>query len=509
MADPRYRNTRSLLYRIVLLIVLLGAASGIGYLFRYIGFHETNIVLVYLLAVLLTAWVTQGYAFGIVASVIATLLFNYLFTEPYFTLNVNDPSYFITFAVMTITSLVTSTLTSHVKKNAQAAVEKELETKAVYDLTNHLTDAKDIHDIAVITVKAISGYFFCKAGLLCYDADGVLEQSFIQHVKPDEYVYREVEDIIEYAHRIDSVRTGYDIGPEFYDWPIYGRENILGVIRIPKERAAQMNEPQARLLRSMIESTALAMDRYWSAEQRIKLRDETIQERSRGNLLRAISHDLRTPLSGIIGTSEMLMGMTKSDDPRYSLAEGIYKDADWLHSLVENILNLTRLQDGKLVIEKQLEAVEEVVGGSVNRIAQRSPDSEIAVSVPSDLMLVPMDAKLIEQVLINLLDNAVKNSPKANEISVTVSKDEDNRLAVFSVKDMGTGIAESDLPHIFQIFYTARSKTTDSRQGIGLGLSICEAIIKAHGGNIEAHNRTDGPGAEFVFSLPLEVTDNE
>jgi two-component system sensor histidine kinase KdpD len=504
------KNSRqSIVFRIIAMIALLSAASGLGYLFRSINFHETNIVLLYLLAVLLTAWLSQGYILGIVASVIATALFNYLFTQPYFTFAVYDPSYFITFAIMTITALVTSTLTSLVKKNAAAAVEKELETKAVYTLTNLLTDAKDIHDISAITVRALSEYFACKAALLCYDADGIPEQSYLQHATSTVDVHRKLDDITEYIHRINSVRTGFDIGPEFYDWPIYGRENILGVVRIPKEKAAQMNESQSRLLRSMIESTALAMDRFRSAEQRIKLRDETDRERFRGNLLRAISHDLRTPLSGIIGTAEMLMGMTQPDDPRYSLAEGIYKDADWLHSLVENILSLTRLQDGRLAIKKQLEAVEEVVGAAVSHISQRSPEHEVTVNVPYDLMLVPMDAKLIQQVLINLLDNAVKNTPKANEICISVIKEDADRFAVFSVRDRGTGISESDLPHIFQMFYTTRTGAADSRQGIGLGLSICEAIIKAHGGSIEAHNRSDGSGAEFVFKLPMEVVENE
>jgi two-component system sensor histidine kinase KdpD len=198
-------------------------------------------------------------------------------------------------------------------------------------------------------------------------------------------------------HRIESLRTGFDIGAEFADWPIYGRESILGVIRIPNERDRSMSEVQKRLLRSMIESAALAMDRFRSAEQRIKSRDETEKERYRATLLRAISHDIRTPLSGMIGTTEMLMGMTEVDDPRYELIRGIQKSADWLHSLVENILNLTRLQDGKLSVNKQQEAVEEVIGGAISHIAARAPEHEISVSVPDELLLVPMDANSLSK----------------------------------------------------------------------------------------------------------------
>jgi two-component system sensor histidine kinase KdpD len=509
VTEQRIGNTQNFVFRAFLMVALLAAASAIGYLFRFIGFPETNIVIVYLLAVLMTAWLTHGFVLGILASVIATFAFNYFFTEPYFTFTVNEPSYIITFIIMTITALVTSTLTSHVKLSALSAREKEMETKAVYNLTNHLTDAKDIHDIARIAVDAISNCFFCKAALLCFDENGIPEQFFIQQVSSEKQVRRKVQDTAEIKHQIENLRTGYDIGPKFYDWPIYGIESILGIIRIPKENASIMNDAQKRLLRSMIESTALAMDRYRSAEQRIKLREETIQERYRGNLLRAISHDLRTPLSGIIGTSEMLIDMTRPDDPRYALAEGIHKEADWLHSLVENILSLTRLQDGRLVLNKQMEAVEEVIGGAVNHIAQQSPEHEITVSVPDELLLVPMDVKLIEQVLVNLLDNATKHTPKENEISVSVIEDVYKNLVIFSVRDRGAGISISDLPYIFQMFHTSHAKHADAGHGIGLGLAICDAIIKAHGGDIEAHNRTDGQGAEFIFTLPMEGTENE
>jgi two-component system sensor histidine kinase KdpD len=149
--------------------------------------------------------------------------------------------------------------------------------------------------------------------------------------------------------------------------------------------------------------------------------------------------------------------------------------------------------------------VEEVVGGAVNHITQRSPGHEIIINIPSELFLVPMDAKLIEQVLINLLDNSIKHTPSGNDISVTVTKDERTDFAVFTVADRGEGIAEADLPNIFQMYYTSRTKHADAQHFIGLGLAICDAIVKAHGGNIEAHNRSDGEGAEFIFTLPTGV----
>ena len=288
------------------------------------------------------------------------------------------------------------------------------------------------------------------------------------------------------------------------DEPIQGQERILGVIRIPKEFFLAMTKEQHRLLDSMVENTALAMDRLFATEQYLRSTEEANQERFRSNLLQAISHDLRTPLSGILGTAEILMDMTSHNPACYSLAEGIHKEADWLHALVENILSLTRIQNKPLSLHKQLEAAEEIVGSAVSHIQRRYPSQNITVTVPDSCLLVPMDAKLIAQVLMNLLDNAVKHSQLDGEIHLSVAKSADHNWAIFSVTDEGEGIAASDLPYIFQIFYTTSAKHMDASHGMGLGLPICQAIVKAHGGEMHIHNREHAAGVEVTFQLPLK-----
>ena len=191
---------------------------------------------------------------------------------------------------------------------------------------------------------------------------------------------------------------------------------------------------------------------------------------------------------------------TDKDDLRYEIAAGVYQDADWLHSLVENILNLTKLHDGHVNISKEKEAVEEVIAAAIMVMEKRCPDRNIMVSIPEDLVMVPMDAKLISQVLINLLDNAVKHTPKDKEISVSANLLEED--VEFIVADRGNGISENDLPNVFQMFYTTRGKSSDSQRGMGLGLSICQSIVEAHGGKIYVRNRKNG-GTEFIFTLPL------
>ena len=485
-------------------VAFVCAATGIGWVFRLLQFPEINIVVVYILSVILTARFTDGYLWGILATVLSNCTFNIFFTHPYYTMSVDDPTYLITFAIMAITSIITSALTSKAKKMTAEAIRNEQESSALYYLTSHLADAESKDQIAGITVETVSRIMDCKAACLCADDRGKLERTFIQQKSGSEQIRRSVYNPDEIQNRIGNLRTDYDIGDEFYDWPIYGSESVLGVLRIPKERAEVLTEQQNKLLHSMIESTALAMDRLRVMKERIRSREEATQERYRGNLLRAISHDLRTPLAGIMGTSEMIMDMTDKSDVRYDLAEGIYKDADWLHALVENILSLTRLQDGRLMLHKEPAPVEEVIGVVVAAMEKRTPEREITVHIPDEILMVPMDARLIGQVLTNLLDNAVKHTQPKEEISVTVSKDSQRQMVVFTVADRGTGIAAQDLPNIFQMFYTTKSKGPDAKHGIGLGLAICESIVTAHGGTINAHNQEHGKGAVFTFTLPLE-----
>jgi len=341
--------------RAVLTAGVFAAVTSLGFAFYDADFLDIAIALAYFLAVIVTAWLTDSFAFSLLATVSATAAFNFFFTDPYFSFNVYNRGYITTFITISAGALLSGALILHARRSALIARQKEAET---------------------------------------------------------------------------------------------------------------------------------ATERY------------------RANLLRSISHDIRTPLAAMIGTAEMLNGMTGPDDPRRGLICDIQSEADWLRSLVENILNLTRLQDGPASLLKQPEAAEEVVGEAIRHIKQRSPDHKITVHMPEALLLAPMDAKLIRQVLINLLDNAVRHTAPEDAISVTVENT--GAAARFSVLDEGPGIGESDLPNVFQTFYTTRAGHADAGPGVGLGLAICETIVKAHGGEITARNRADRTGAELVFTLPME-----
>lgn len=232
-----------------------------------------------------------------------------------------------------------------------------------------------------------------------------------------------------------------------------------------------------------------------------KLLMEAEKEKMRANLLRAISHDLRTPLTGIIGASSTYLenGAFLSEKEKYRLIKTIYDDSNWLLHMVENLLTVTRIRETDAHVAKSLEPLEEVVSEAVSRLKKRLPDVQVQVATPEDFIMVPMDATLIEQVIINLLENGVYHSGSDTPLELTVSTEDG--LAVFRVRDHGRGIQEKLLPHIFDGYADTPTSSGDSRKGMGIGLSICKTIILAHDGRIWAENLPDG--AQFTFTLPL------
>ena len=339
-----------------------------------------------------------------------------------------------------------------------------------------------------------------QANVGCIYVGEQAEPVYIQQLETEQ-LHRSITDVDEIRRKFTNLRTEYLENEESRSFPVNGQNGLLAVIVIDRNVSEEQLLSNRKLIHSMIENIALALERIEVTIERVRDRQRMERERERANLLRAISHDLRTPLSGIMGSAEMLMDMTEKDDKRQTLLKGIYQDADWLKSLVENILSLTRLQDGKILVHKEMEALEEVIACAVAHIEKNYPDREIQVEIPEDFRMVPMDAKLIEQVITNLLDNAVKHTTLEEAVTVCVSYLSD--MAQVTVRDEGEGIAKEDEGNLFQIFYTSKTRASDVRKGIGLGLTICETVVNAHGGTITGRNRKDGKGAEFIFTLPL------
>jgi len=296
-------------------------------------------------------------------------------------------------------------------------------------------------------------------------------------------------------------------GAKGYYIPLKSHGKILGVLGISCIDGILKPE-QKFIFETVASQIYIALDREILAETQKNSKLEIESERLRSNLLRSISHDLRSPLAGIKGAVSTIIenGKLISKDKEEELLQGIYEDTEWLIRLVENLLSMTKFDEGKMKIKKNMELVEEVVYEAVQRTSKRFKDHKIKVAVPEEVIIAPMDGSLIEQVLINLIDNSLKFTPKGSLIEVKAYEKEEKIF--FEVIDNGMGISDDILPHIFNRFFTNGSKISDSRRGVGLGLAICKSIVEAHGGIIDAYNKKEG-GAIFRFNIPKEEKSNE
>jgi two-component system sensor histidine kinase KdpD len=271
----------------------------------------------------------------------------------------------------------------------------------------------------------------------------------------------------------------------------------------PEQARALLAPEQVHLLETFASQTALAIERATLAEEAQQAQVQIETERLRSTLLSSVSHDLRTPLAAITGAaSSLLDGETTLDVPtRRELQKMIYEEADRLNRLVHNLLQMTRLESGAAQPAKEWQALEEVIGAALTRLEERLRDHPLTTQLPLDLPLVPFDSVLIEQVLINLLDNAIKYTPSGSPIAISAWTE--HGTVTVEVADQGPGLPPGDEQHVFEKFY--RVQRTGEQHGAGLGLTICRAIVEAHGGRIWAENRPTG-GVALRFTLPMQGT---
>lgn len=483
----------------LVMIGILALATVVSMLLTRLEFHESNVINIFILGVLLVSLRTDGYLYGICASVLSVLAFNFFFTEPLYTFRANGREYLVTFPLMLIVAVITSTLTSRVKKAAALSRLREKRNETLFRISRNLLTTGSIDQI--LSMTAVSAADLSGSSVMIYLTDR-------EHGLSEPYLYSagdggDLKALLsekERALALQAVREGTILESRMYYVPIVGRSAPLGVIGIDCGGGSPTEE-QALMFRAIAAQAALSIERELSNARQQASRLETESERVKSNLLRAVSHDLRTPLTGVVGSSSTLLeNWDKIDDAaKLSLISGIYDDAVWLSNSVENILNITRMDDGRIEVRKSLEAPEEVIAEAAARVQKYADGRTIVTRAPESLMLVEMDAGLMKQLLVNLLDNAVKFTQDGAEIRVSVCARDG--FAVFEVADNGPGIAEKDLPYVFDRFYTTGAGP-EKRKGMGLGLAICKSIALAHGGKISVSNAREG-GAVFRVSVPI------
>lgn len=489
-------------------IITLGGATLFSMVLHTLGFENQYINMIYILSVLIISRVTSGYIYGISAAILSVLLFNFFFSFPYFSLHTIERGSPIAFSLMLLVALTTSTLTLRIKKQSQFSVEREHRTEVLYEINKKLLVSRDLQN----TVGLLNHYLvdIFKRSAIFYTQDPIngKPENFLQSLDdPDaSFLLSEDEKAIAHWTFINKKCAGkgtdtFTSAGAFY-MPIFSEKRVFGVIGL--SCANGKLDQNNRLFLSMIASQAeMALERHYLSAEQSRMLIESEKEKLRSNLLRAISHDLRTPLTGILGSSSALLENRKNfdDETLDTLIVNIKEESQWLIRMVENLLSVTRISEGPMTVTKSPEAVEEIVAESISRIRKRFATQKILVSVPEELLVVEMDGTLIEQVLINLLENAIKHSSADSTIRVEVKKTAEN--AVFEVIDNGSGLSDQHLSHIFESYIPDGKQSADSSRGMGIGLSICKSIINAHQGKMEAANKNYG-GAVFRFTLPLE-----
>ena len=489
-------------------LLILIAATLLNMGLQSLDIGEQNLIMVYILSVLIISRTTTGHLYGSISSILSVLAFNFFFTVPYYTFNAIQPGYPITFFIMFLAAFITSTMTVRIRTQVRLSVEREHRIRILYEVNKKLLSTRGLENIVRLTNEYLTNIFNRSVIFYTQDPDTSNKYGSILEASADpdaDFLNQDSEKAVAHWVFHNQKRAGAStdtlMGAEAYYVPMISQTKVLGVIGISC-RNHKLDQNSRLFLRMLASLVALALERQYLSDGQREILIETEKEKMRSNLLRAVSHDLRTPLTGILGASSTLLESGEGLDleTRNRLIGNIKEDSQWLIRMVENLLSVTRINEGTMNVTKSPEAAEEIIAEALNHIHKRFPNRKLTVKVPDELLMVPVDGTLIVQVLLNLVENAFKHSSLDSHVNIDVRKE--NNYVIFEVGDQGPGIAEEDFPYLFESYVPNGTRSSDSSRGMGIGLSICMSIIKAHNGTMEAFNKSDC-GAVFRFKLPL------
>ena len=495
-------------------LLVVGLATAICSLM--VGhFESTNLGMVYLLAtVIVAARIGRGPA--VMATMLGVLLFDFLFVPPYFSFAVSDSEYVITFAVMLVVGLVISNLTAQGRRQANIARHRERRTAELYELSRELARARDVSSISEILCRHVLASIDGEAVVLLPDGDERLQDPTNFCRRGQARASATVErypvpgnelGIAQWAHdhrEAAGMHTDTLASADAIYLPLAALKRSLGVLALRPQVAQQLEVPEQRhLLESFVSQAAVAAERVQLADAGHASGLEVESERLRNVLLSSISHDFRTPLASIIGSASTLLESAPGqldEKSRQTLLHTLLSEARRMNRLVGNLLDLTRLSSGKISLKRDWMALDEMIGAVLTRLQSALVERRVRLDLAESLPLVSCDEVLIEQVLVNLIENAIKHTPP--QTAIDIGAEVIDAALVVRVRDHGDGLPVGEEMRVFEKFHRINSEGPQS--GFGLGLTICKYIIEAHGGTISAHNRNDG-GAEFRFTLPISV----
>jgi two-component system sensor histidine kinase KdpD len=468
------------------------------------GFELANVIMVFLLGVVFIA-TRFGRGPSILASFLGVAIFDFLFVTPYFSFSVSDSQYLVTLLAMLIVAILISNLMANVRSQAKVASHRERRATVLYAMSKELTASQSEEEIVSTAVHHLHSEFGSQNVILFPDANGriiyptgsaIPESLHGVDLSVAQWVMDHNEIAGQGTHTLPGAKAIY--------FPLSIKESTLGVLVLLPVNLRRIFLPEQRkLLETFFGQIAQAITRVRLTEQARKAQVEMEAERLRNSLLSSISHDLRTPLATIVGSASTLVeeDLSLSLEDKLELSRAIYDEARRMSNLVNNILDMARLDAGAVQLNKQWYPLDEIIGVVLTRLQKRLNSRLVTVNLPPGIPLLYVDAAMIEQVLMNLLENAIRYTPAGSPLEIFAEA----TLAgmEISVADHGLGIPKGSENKLFEKFYRVQHEAAQS--GVGLGLAICRAIIEAHGGSIQAQNRPTG-GAVFSFIIPLERT---
>lgn len=497
-------NTSDIITTCIVFII----TSMIGMVFYAMNLGDANIMTVYILGVLITALRTSNRFHSVMLAILNVLAFDFLFIEPRFTFAAYDPVYTITFSVMFAAAFITGGLTNKIKKQAIQSARLAYRTKVLLETNQLLQQAGS--DAAIASVTSHQLLKLLNRTIVYYGADekGLLPPVIYSadKTKPEDVLISVNERAVARWVYKNNKRAGASTGTlgeaKCLYLAIRSGSDVHGVIGIALDHNP-LDVFENNLVMSMLGECSLALEKEIYNKKRQEMFLQAKNEQLRANLLRSISHDLRTPLTSISGNADFLLSNAAklTDEKKIELYRNIYDDSIWLINLVENILSVTRIENGTMKINLQTELLDDIVNEALKHTLRHSYNHEIIFKNPGDIIMVKADSRLLVQVFVNIIDNAVKYTPEGSEIVISAALRD--HKAVVSIADNGPGIPDEAKNKIFEMFYTATSTVSDSRRGMGIGLSLCKSIITAHGGTISVRDNKPH-GTVFTFTLPAE-----
>ncbi|SBV96741.1 Putative histidine kinase KdpD (fragment) [uncultured delta proteobacterium] len=491
-------------------VFILGVCSLIGLLFHSLRLSEANIISIYIIGILLISSIASSWAYGVMASVSGVLLFNFLYADPTFNFRVYDLQYSITTTVMLVASLIANYVMTLFRSQLDREILEIHRLDILLETSQHLQQAQNIDDIFTVALTQLH-QMFARAVFIFPLADGALQRprSKVAEGNPNlspEAIGLDIaalEEFVATDNEKKSTVLHLNADNKAICFKLISGEAVVAAICIIVNSAKRTGGFEYNLVLAMLDEIALSVEKYNLQVFNERIAQEAEAERLRANLLRSISHDLRTPLTSISGNADILLSSADQIEPelRRQLYQNIYSDAEWLMNLVENLLFVTRIDNGVMTINTEYEVLQEIIQESLRYMAKRAKDHTIHLEMPEEILLVKMDARLIMQVIINIVDNAVKYTPAGSDIRIRALRR--GSRAVVEVADTGNGISDDEKQKVFEMFYTTNKNSSDSRRGIGLGLPLCRSIVRAHGGEVRIADNVPH-GAIVSFSLQLE-----